>query len=68
MNSPCKDCPDRHAHCHSVCGRYCEYAAMFEKLRAHRLIDQAAGTADAERGIKIRRDVRKYGLNKTGKS
>ena len=31
MNSPCKDCPDRHAHCHSACNRYGEYAAMFEK-------------------------------------
>ena len=68
MTSPCKDCLDRHAHCHSACGRYGEYAAMFEKLRAQRLIDQAADTADAERGIKIRRDVRKYGLYKTGKS
>lgn len=26
MNSPCKDCPDRHAHCHSACNRYGEYA------------------------------------------
>lgn len=34
---------------------------MFEQIRAQRL-------ADAERGIKIRRDVRKYGLYKTGKS
>lgn len=34
MNNPCKDCPDRHAHCHSVCNRYGEYAAMFEKIRA----------------------------------
>lgn len=47
MTSPCKDCPDRHAHCHSACNRYGEYAAMFEK---------------------VRRDVRKYGLYKTGKS
>lgn len=22
MNSPCKDCQDRHAHCHSACNRY----------------------------------------------
>ena len=63
MNSPCKDCPDRHAHCHSACN----HAAMFEKIRAQRLADAAADAADAERGIKIRRDVRKYGLYKTGK-
>lgn len=68
MNSPCKDCPDRHAHCHSACNLYGEYAAMFEKIRAQRLADAAADAADAERGIKIRRDVRKYGLYKTGKS
>ena len=46
----------------------CKYAAMFEKIRAQRLADAAADAADAERGIKIRRDVRKYGLYKTGKS
>lgn len=68
MNSPCKGCTDRHAHCHSACNRYGEYAAMFEKLRAQRLIDQAADTADAERGLKIKRDVRKHGLYKIGKS
>lgn len=68
MNSPCKDCPDRHAHCNSTCNRYGEYAAMFEKIRAQRLADAAADAADAERGIKICRDVRKYGLYKTGKS
>ena len=64
MTSPCKDCPDRHAHCHSACNRYGEYAAMFEKIRAQRLADAAADAADAERGIKIRRDVRKYGYTK----
>lgn len=75
MTSPCKDCPDRHSHCHSACNRYGEYAAIFEKIRAQRLADAAADAADAaadaadaERGIKIRRDVRKYGLYKTGKS
>ena len=68
MNSPCKDCPDRHAHCQSACNRYGEYAAMLEKIRAQRLADAAADAADAERGIKISRDVRKYGLYKIGKS
>ena len=68
MTSPCKDCPDRHAHCHSACTKYLEYAAVFEKIRAQRLVDAAANAANVERGIKIRRDVRKYGLYKTGKS
>jgi hypothetical protein len=67
MTSPRKDCQDRHAHCHSACNRYGD-SAMFEKIRAQRLADAAADAADAERGIKIRRDVRKYGLYKTGKS
>lgn len=52
MNSPCKDCQDRHAHCHSACNRYGEYAAMFEKIRAQRLADAAADAADAEHGIR----------------
>ena len=68
MNSPCKDCQDRHAHCHSACNRYGEYAAMLEKICAQRLAEVAAYAADVERGIKIRRDVIKYGLYKTGKS
>lgn len=36
MNSPCKDCPDRHAHCHSACNRYGEYARPCLKKSAHR--------------------------------
>lgn len=35
MNSPSKDCQDRHAHCHSACNRYGEYTAMLEKKSAH---------------------------------
>lgn len=61
MDSPCKSCHNRKLHCHSSCKAYGDYSAMFEQIRAQRL-------ADAERGIKIRRDVRKYGLYKTGKS
>jgi hypothetical protein len=40
---------------------------MFEKIRQKRL-QEHADSADAERGRKIRRDVRRYGLYKTGKS
>lgn len=25
VNSFCKDCPDRHLHCHSECDRYKDY-------------------------------------------
>ena len=45
-----------------------EESVTQSKIRAQRLADAAADAADAERGIKIRRDVRKYGLYKTGKS
>lgn len=31
MNSPCKDCPDRHAHCHSACNRYGEMRPCLKK-------------------------------------
>jgi hypothetical protein len=41
---------------------------MFEQIRKKRLQEQHADSADAERGRKIRRDVRRYGLYKTGKS
>ena len=33
MVAPCKDCPDRHPHCHSECGRYKEYANWCESER-----------------------------------
>lgn len=68
MDSPCKSCPNRKLHCHSSCKAYGDYSAMFEKIRQKRLQEQHAGSADAERGRKIRRDVRRYGLYKTGKS
>ena len=62
MMSSCKYCTDRHEHWHSACNRYGEYAAMFEKIPSQRIADAAADAADAERGNKIRRDVRKYGI------
>lgn len=35
MTSPCKDCPDRHAHCHSACNRYGECMRPCLKKSAH---------------------------------
>lgn len=37
-NSPCLNCPDRHLHCHSECGKYQEYKAELEE---HREIERA---------------------------
>jgi hypothetical protein len=37
--SPCKDCPDRHLHCHSECDRYKTFAK--EKRELNELINKA---------------------------
>lgn len=68
MLSPCKDCADRALHCHSRCEKYQIYAEWCEARREKRKQEQAADDAAAQRGAKIRRDVRKYGLYKTGNS
>ena len=31
--APCKDCPDRHLHCHSTCEKYIAYNKECEELR-----------------------------------
>lgn len=31
--SPCKDCTDRHAECHSRCERYSVWKAEYDKVR-----------------------------------
>ena len=33
MNSPCKDCPDRHIGCHSDCDKYINYRKELEQLK-----------------------------------
>lgn len=44
MTAPCKDCPDRRAHCHSCCEKYkafCdENKQLREKNRAENMITQ----------------------------
>lgn len=37
--SPCKDCPDRHLHCHSECDRYKTFAK--EKRELNEAINKA---------------------------
>lgn len=34
MNAPCKDCTDRHIHCHSECEKYKAFVAENEKRKA----------------------------------
>ena len=33
MTAPCKDCPDRRAHCHSCCEKYKAFCDENERLR-----------------------------------
>lgn len=62
MLSPCKDCQDRNAHCHSTCGKYLAYRAKMDDISKQRMQAQALNEADVLRGDKIRRDVRNHGL------
>ena len=68
MNAPCMNCSDREIGCHSHCDRYSEYRTVCDKIKAARETEKAADDAFRDRGDKIRRDVRKYGVYKTGKS
>ena len=68
MICPYKDCPDRTVHCHSTCERYGSYSAQCESIRQKRAQEAAANMAGFTRGDKIRRDVRKHGYGKFGKS
>ena len=33
MQPPCKDCPDRHLHCHSECDKYANYYIANEQRK-----------------------------------
>jgi hypothetical protein len=68
MNAPCMNCSDSEIGCHSHCDRYSEYRTVCDKIKAAREAEKAADDAFRDRGDKIRRDVRKYGVYKTGKS
>ena len=41
MNSPCKNCPERHRLCHSECEKYAEFAAEKARTRANRMKENA---------------------------
>ena len=34
VTQPCKDCPDRHPHCHGKCERYAAFCRQNEEQRA----------------------------------
>jgi hypothetical protein len=53
MKAPCKDCPDRHLHCHSECERYKTFKQECDELREKRnKIKQAEYTIDRIRYAK----------------
>lgn len=33
IQSPCKDCPDRHLKCHATCERFLEYRKKYQEER-----------------------------------
>ena len=33
MVAPCKDCPNRHLHCHNYCEKYLKFLAENEKRK-----------------------------------
>lgn len=61
MNTPCYKCPRRAVNCHSRCPDYAQYR-LCDQISAARDAERRMDSADAERGDKIRRDVRKNGL------
>ena len=62
MNTPCYHCTRRAINCHAACPDYAEYRKVCEKIQEARAAERSMDAADAERGDKIRRDVRKNGL------
>ncbi len=68
MIAPCMNCKEREIGCHSHCEKYSGYRAICDKIKAAKVAEQIEDEAFRERGDKIRRDVRKYGVYKTGKS
>lgn len=65
-SNPCrKDCPNRTATCHGSCPAYKAYRKKRDEYLAEQHDQRAVYEAWAERGDKIRRDVRKRGLSLT---
>ena len=64
--NPCKPgCPRRAVTCHCTCEAYRAYRKERDEYLAAQQAERASFAACAERGDKIRRDVRRYGLAHT---
>ena len=50
LTAPCKDCPKRKLHCHSLCGDYRAYREYMEMVRELRM--QRVEESDFIRAIK----------------
>ena len=59
-DAPCKDCPDRSPHCHSICELYRNYKKTLEENRSvlH------ARTEEANFIRELKKNVRKLHLHK----
>lgn len=67
IQSPCKDCPDRHVRCHSTCGKYIKFKEDVEisKKKAVQLAEQVSFERDITRNLRRNKDNRrKWGCYK----
>ena len=62
LQSPCRNCRERHTACWSSYPRYAEYHTALDSFQTQRTAQRAVDEACVLRGDKIRRDVHKYGL------
>jgi predicted metal-binding transcription factor (methanogenesis marker protein 9) len=44
MDAPCKDCPDRHALCHSTCEKYQAFVREREAIREQKKLESRTNT------------------------
>lgn len=51
--SPCKDCKERHLHCHAECGKYKEYKDTLENNRynIHKMTEEGNFLRDLKRNV-----------------
>ena len=59
MTAPCKDCPDRRAHCHSCCERYKEFRKRCDDMRERERLDNLARRIEIDRVIQRKEYHRK---------
>ena len=55
MTAPCKDCPDRRAHCHSCCEKYKEFKKHCDDLRERNRLGNLGLKIEIERKIQIKK-------------